>query len=83
MITDHYDPQYSVNSTISQGSKFLTKLSFSRQGSEALKLQEAKFGVLLFHDSRASYFQHTKFPGSKIHGPTDPYRESPKIQSFR
>ena len=33
-----------------QGSKLLTGLSVSRQGSKALTFQEAKFGVPPFHD---------------------------------
>ena len=37
-----------------------------RQGSKALRLQEAKLGIPQFHDSRASYSQHSNFPGSKI-----------------
>ena len=49
-----------------KGSSFFTGLLVSRQGSQALRLQEAKFGVPQFHDSRASYIQHSKFPGSKI-----------------
>ena len=49
-----------------KGSIFFTGLLVSRQGSQALRLQEAKFGVPQFHDSRASYIQHSKFPGSKI-----------------
>ena len=49
-----------------QGSKLFTGFSGSRQGSKALRLQEAKFGVPPFHDPRATYFQHSKFPGSKI-----------------
>ena len=49
-----------------KGSIFFTGLLVSRQGSQALRLQEAKFGVPQFHDSRVSYIQHSKFPGSKI-----------------
>ena len=37
-----------------------------RQGSKALRFQEAKFGIPPFHDSRASYSQHSKFRSSKI-----------------
>ena len=46
--------------------KLFTGFSGSRQGSKALRLQEAKFGVPPFHDPRATCFQHSKFPGSKI-----------------
>ena len=49
-----------------KGSKFFTGFSVSRQGSKALRLQETKFGVPQVHDTRGSYFQHSKFPGFKI-----------------
>jgi len=49
-----------------KGSKFFTGFSVSRQGSKALRLQETKFGVPQVHDSRGSYFQHSKFPDFKI-----------------
>ena len=63
-----------------QGSKFFAKLSLSRQGSKALRLQEAKFGVPKLHDSKVPSFKHSKFPGSKIHGPRDPYCENSKFK---
>ena len=56
-----------------QGSMFFTRLSVSRQGSKAQRLQENKFGVPQFHDPRVPYFQH-------FHGPRDPYCESQKVQ---
>ena len=49
-----------------KGSKFFTGFSVSRQGSKALRLQETEFGVPQVHDSRGSYFQHSKFPDFKI-----------------
>ena len=66
-----------------QGSKFFTRLSVSRKGSKALRLQETKFGVPQFHDPRVPYFQHSKFPGSKIHGPRDPYCEKSQNLKFQ
>ena len=61
-----------------QGSKLFARLSVSRQGSKALRLQEAKFGLPPFHTSNPPTFLVPRF-----HGPRDPHRESPKIQSFR
>ena len=66
-----------------KGSKFFTGLAVCRQESKARRLQEAKFGVPQFHDSRVSYFQHSKFPGSKIHGPRDPYCEKSQNLKFQ
>ena len=66
-----------------QGSKFFAELSVYRQGSMALRLQEAKFGVPQFHDPRVSQFQHSSVLVPRFHGPRDPYCESPTIQCFR
>ena len=45
-----------------QGSKLLTGLSVSRQGSKALTFQEAKFGVPPFHDPSCGDPECSKVP---------------------
>ena len=66
-----------------RGSMFFTKLSLSRKGSKGLRLQETKFGAPQFHDSRVSYFQHSKFPASKIPWTKGSPSWKSKIQRFR
>ena len=49
-----------------KGSKFFHRVPGFQAGYSSKTLRLIKFGVPRFHDSRASYFQHSKFPGSKI-----------------
>ena len=49
-----------------KGSKFFHRVLGFQAGYSSKTLRLIKFGVPRFHDSRASYFQHSKFPGSKI-----------------